>query len=164
MIHTSDAGWSSLAARRAHNPKVVGSNPAPATKLIKAWRMRRAFFICGAGKSLRKQQTRQRPPAQHARTGTHRRTDGLGGSPAKDSVGLRISHWIPVFTATRPGYTYPGHAPKRPRQSGLGGMPATTRAANTQANSGKAGTNRRPACGARRQTGVIFLRQSISRT
>src|SRR5215217_1983818 len=29
----SDAGWSSLAARRAHNPKVVGSNPAPATKV-----------------------------------------------------------------------------------------------------------------------------------
>jgi hypothetical protein len=28
----SIAGWSSLAARRAHNPKVVGSNPAPATK------------------------------------------------------------------------------------------------------------------------------------
>ena len=26
-----DAGWSSMAARRAHNPKVVGSNPAPAT-------------------------------------------------------------------------------------------------------------------------------------
>ncbi len=29
-----DAGWSSLAARRAHNPKVVGSNPAPATPPI----------------------------------------------------------------------------------------------------------------------------------
>ncbi len=29
-----DAGWSSLAARRAHNPKVVGSNPAPATKFF----------------------------------------------------------------------------------------------------------------------------------
>ena len=28
----SVAGWSSLVARRAHNPKVVGSNPAPATK------------------------------------------------------------------------------------------------------------------------------------
>ena len=28
----SDAGWSSLVARRAHNPKVVGSNPAPTTK------------------------------------------------------------------------------------------------------------------------------------
>ena len=26
-----DAGWSSLAARRAHNPKVTGSNPVPAT-------------------------------------------------------------------------------------------------------------------------------------
>ena len=25
------AGWSSLAARWAHNPKVVGSNPTPAT-------------------------------------------------------------------------------------------------------------------------------------
>ena len=28
----NDAGWSSLVARRAHNPKVVGSNPTPATK------------------------------------------------------------------------------------------------------------------------------------
>ena len=28
----NDAGWSSLVARRAHNPEVVGSNPAPATK------------------------------------------------------------------------------------------------------------------------------------
>lgn len=28
------AGWSSLAARRAHNPKVVGSNPAPATNNV----------------------------------------------------------------------------------------------------------------------------------
>ena len=30
----SVAGWSSLAARRAHNPKVAGSNPAPATNLM----------------------------------------------------------------------------------------------------------------------------------
>ena len=28
----SDAGWSSSVARRAHNPKVIGSNPVPATK------------------------------------------------------------------------------------------------------------------------------------
>jgi hypothetical protein len=28
----SVAGWSSSVARRAHNPKVAGSNPAPATK------------------------------------------------------------------------------------------------------------------------------------
>ena len=32
----TDAGWSSLAARRAHNPKVAGSNPAPATKQVDA--------------------------------------------------------------------------------------------------------------------------------
>ena len=31
LLDHSDAGWSSLVARRAHNPKVVGSNPAPAT-------------------------------------------------------------------------------------------------------------------------------------
>ena len=30
-IKINIAGWSSLEARRAHNPKVVGSNPAPAT-------------------------------------------------------------------------------------------------------------------------------------
>ena len=28
---TINAGWSSLEARRAHNPKVIGSNPIPAT-------------------------------------------------------------------------------------------------------------------------------------
>ena len=28
------AGWSSLVARRAHNPKVKGSNPFPATNLF----------------------------------------------------------------------------------------------------------------------------------
>ena len=31
MFCCNSAGWSSLEARRAHNPKVVGSNPAPAT-------------------------------------------------------------------------------------------------------------------------------------
>ena len=33
--HGVGAGWSSLVARRAHNPKVVGSNPAPATNFNK---------------------------------------------------------------------------------------------------------------------------------
>ena len=28
------AGWSSLEARRAHNPKVIGSNPIPATQCL----------------------------------------------------------------------------------------------------------------------------------
>src|SRR4051812_1526622 len=31
-----DAGWSSPVARQAHNLKVAGSNPAPATNLIQA--------------------------------------------------------------------------------------------------------------------------------
>ena len=30
-IRDNIAGWSSLEARRAHNPKVIGSNPIPAT-------------------------------------------------------------------------------------------------------------------------------------
>ena len=34
-IQHNIAGWSSLEARRAHNPKVVGSNPAPATRFKK---------------------------------------------------------------------------------------------------------------------------------
>ena len=31
MVVAYSAGWSSLEARRAHNPKVIGSNPIPAT-------------------------------------------------------------------------------------------------------------------------------------
>ena len=31
----SIAGWSSLEARRAHNPEVIGSNPIPATQCVK---------------------------------------------------------------------------------------------------------------------------------
>src|SRR6266404_613810 len=50
-----DAGWSSPVARQAHNLKVVGSNPAPATILTerrsvadKAARNRAAFLLSGA--------------------------------------------------------------------------------------------------------------------
>ena len=34
LLFTIIAGWSSLVARRAHNPKVVGSNPAPAIAFV----------------------------------------------------------------------------------------------------------------------------------
>ena len=34
LRHYNIAGWSSLVARWAHNPKVVGSNPSPATNLV----------------------------------------------------------------------------------------------------------------------------------
>jgi hypothetical protein len=37
------AGWSSPVARQAHNLKVVGSNPAPATNFKPV--TRRAFFV-----------------------------------------------------------------------------------------------------------------------
>ena len=41
------AGWSSLVARRAHNPKVVGSNPAPATRKFKPlWIISIRAFFC----------------------------------------------------------------------------------------------------------------------
>ena len=39
------AGWSSLVARRAHNPKVAGSNPAPA--ICPSGRRSRAAFWLG---------------------------------------------------------------------------------------------------------------------
>ena len=40
------AGWSSLVARRAHNPKVAGSNPAPA--MLFPRRLSRAAFCWGS--------------------------------------------------------------------------------------------------------------------
>ena len=38
------AGWSSSVARRAHNPKVVGSNPAPATITCHLFNLNKWFF------------------------------------------------------------------------------------------------------------------------
>ena len=45
---SSGAGWSSPVARRAHNPKVTGSNPVPATIQISPFR-RSARFIRAIG-------------------------------------------------------------------------------------------------------------------
>ena len=45
-----DAGWSSPVARWAHNPKVAGSNPAPATKLIAYFQLPNAI---GAERQLK---------------------------------------------------------------------------------------------------------------
>ena len=39
------AGWSSSVARRAHNPKVVGSNPAPATIIYRLFSTNKRFFM-----------------------------------------------------------------------------------------------------------------------
>ncbi len=44
VVH-HDAGWSSSVARRAHNPKVAGSNPAPATtKALVDRKIRQGFL------------------------------------------------------------------------------------------------------------------------
>ena len=40
-----DAGWSSPVARWAHNPKVDGSNPSPATKHSYLAARKAAFFM-----------------------------------------------------------------------------------------------------------------------
>jgi hypothetical protein len=48
--HWSAAGWSSLVARRAHNPKVEGSNPSPAT--IAELQVRGPFRSAGEGPLL----------------------------------------------------------------------------------------------------------------
>ncbi len=45
-MRLADAGWSSLVARRAHNPKVVGSNPAPATNIkLEVFTLRVFFYL-----------------------------------------------------------------------------------------------------------------------
>ena len=43
-----DAGWSSSVARWAHNPEVVGSNPAPATNFQALTRLSsgQGLFFC----------------------------------------------------------------------------------------------------------------------
>src|SRR5690606_6734075 len=44
---TSGAGWSSPVARQAHNLKVAGSNPAPATKITRSILVRWFTFDTG---------------------------------------------------------------------------------------------------------------------
>ena len=58
------AGWSSPVARQAHNLKVVGSNPTPATNLSRpAYKNRTRFFVqelrlVGSRRRLQKSRTR----------------------------------------------------------------------------------------------------------
>ena len=44
-----NAGWSSPVARQAHNLKVVGSNPTPATNIKKAAPKKAALYMCEVG-------------------------------------------------------------------------------------------------------------------
>ena len=51
--YMTPAGWSSPVARQAHNLKVVGSNPTPATKIKKSLRKAGAFFDLTCRKNAR---------------------------------------------------------------------------------------------------------------
>ena len=45
--HFGNAGWSSPVARQAHNLKVVGSNPTPATSFLSQLRLLQGVFSSG---------------------------------------------------------------------------------------------------------------------
>ena len=47
-FHQLDAGWSSPVARQAHNLKVAGSNPAPATNIFKLLQLFSRFRFVAA--------------------------------------------------------------------------------------------------------------------
>ncbi len=77
------AGWSSLAARRAHNPKVVGSNPTPATNFIQyrgPWRRFREI--------LRDTVFSRVPPARPRYPSGARKTRTPGGDPGSVTLGI----------------------------------------------------------------------------
>ena len=113
----SAAGWSSLVARRAHNPKVAGSNPAPATRERPATAVF-PFVELPLDRPVRVVVTTrgyQAGPGQgpHPRGGARpcerrlRRAAGVRqsqhGSPqVKTLVGPRLSGRLPVSTWARP--------------------------------------------------------------
>ena len=51
--HHGDAGWSSPVARQAHNLKVAGSNPAPATRQSRKPNELTAFLFAEIGSKIR---------------------------------------------------------------------------------------------------------------
>ena len=73
LRYTANAGWSSLVARRAHNPKVVSSNLTPATNFSCAYRnldgdqLGRRFCFLGTFGTTRDNKTNPEP-FSHLRT------------------------------------------------------------------------------------------------
>ena len=67
------AGWSSPVARRAHNPKVVGSNPAPATMV--PWCS--GYHVCLSRRRSRVQSSSEPPYGFIAQLAEHK-TENLG--------------------------------------------------------------------------------------
>ena len=86
-VQTFGAGWSSPVARRAHNPKVAGSNPAPATKPSGA-PVRAPFVLLATFASVPRCVARVRAP-------------GRSAASARIAVLIGRSHHAPVQAARR---------------------------------------------------------------
>ena len=84
------AGWSSSVARRAHNPKVTGSNPVPAT--IEKARFSGPFSLVARGRSLAQAGVADRLPSTPS-------TAAVGvGRLNSPSIQLAASRSIPSRT------------------------------------------------------------------
>ena len=90
ICHVSGAGWSSLVARRAHNPKVVGSNPAPATNTMNT--LKGVFFVS----TVRKYRYKKKAPegAIFLSTSGQRRPIGKVGFDPRQN---RLRHFLLEF-------------------------------------------------------------------
>ena len=93
------AGWSSPVARRAHNPKVAGSNPAPATKPSGAPVRAPFLFLASTGSSgaprarrARRRVSRPRPSGSRLLTRYQPRSPGVSHVHWQASRGRVLRH------------------------------------------------------------------------
>ena len=89
LIYIYIAGWSSLVARWAHNPKVVGSNPAPATMV--PWCS--GYQVCLSRRRSRVQSSSE-PPYGFIAQSVEQRTENpcVGGSIPPEATILGLSN------------------------------------------------------------------------
>ena len=92
LVFHSVAGWSSSVARRAHNPKVAGSNPAPATN-------QKARKQCVSGLSAFSGRRRIGPPC--TKYVPRRRESAPGDAGRRPDVATHREWWSGVVTACR---------------------------------------------------------------
>ena len=138
------AGWSSLVARQAHNLKVVGSNPAPATNLVRAGDADKASFLFfgramvkrrpaadwerrhlggawkGAGQWLERREAAARDGCLGRDHRDHRDNREVPESASRPgrACGLRTGQWRSTFAT---GQWHGAQAHPMPSPGGLGG-------------------------------------------
>ncbi len=125
MKSKTDAGWSSLVARRAHNPKVVGSNPAPATNTMNTLTGVFLFLRPGHGSAMPQPLTDRIPRRQSDALSTCLRqcSSFLADDARRAIAALTKRTWRAKTNS--PGVTYreirltagPAGKPVRPAQS-----------------------------------------------